>query len=82
MSNIHNTEIIEDAQSDFDLALSQRNWSECRTIIADLEEQGFEHEVQLLRHTMGRTIAHMNNEVEDMHSEDPRDVADRSYPRE
>jgi hypothetical protein len=84
MSTMNNTMILEDAQADFDTALSQRNWNDARAIIDNLGDTGFAHEARILHQAYNRAWAHWSNEQDDLalgHA-DPRDVADRSYPNE
>lgn len=95
MSNIQNIRILEDAQADFDTALSQRNWKDCHAIIDSLYEQGFEKEGMLLSKRMNAAmsegdvrdvlVAKYGEEKvewaeEHVNSADHRDYMDRHYP--
>ncbi len=72
MSNHTNTQILEDAQISFDSYLSQNDFEQARLVIEDLEENGFQHEVTILKGSLAKAIA----EYLPM---DERDLSDRAY---
>lgn len=74
---------LENIQADFDTALSQRNWSDCRAMLSNLRDTGFDHEAQILTKSLWK--AQQNpTEAEDEAAghESQADWADRNYPRE
>jgi hypothetical protein len=91
----HELDYILNMQADLDFAIAEKDWKECRTIIADVKEQGYEHEARMMQDSLKRATendpnqfvaktAHMTDkEVVEGYmevSEDHRDYMDRHYP--
>ena len=55
METYNTKEYLEDAGEDFKGFLSQRKWNDCRAIIADIEEKGFD--ASELRRDMNKAMA-------------------------
>ena len=84
-----NEEWAQQARENYDTANARRDWATCHAVIADLREKGFEHEADILTKDLFNTqlivaekLDKMQEEDEAKEQEDPRDLADRSYPRE
>lgn len=52
MSNINNSEILEDLESDFDFFLKQEKWNDCEAIIQNVGDMGFESSAIHLHHLL------------------------------
>lgn len=74
----HELDTILNISADFDLALSEKKWSECEAMIEQMGDLGYENEARILHQTLNRAKAHDANEKEDLAAgnEDPRDAND------